>query len=593
MLTQRQINILTYLYSSSHELSSEKLANILEVSEKTIQNDTRKINSLIQSMGIITYKRNKGYQVDIHPHELDNFIQFIQTSHQESLNNRTELIILVLAFEKGHISMDRIAEKLFYSKTVISNEFEHNWRIRRIATVSTTKGIKLNQSETDIRLMLAQIIRINPQVSDIINIDFDYEDVFNKLSKKVKNLFNREKVQTDGQSFYEFVNYLFFMLYRIRLGFTEQHAPLSQVTEVPKVIEQIKQAIEAENQVKLNQYDLQGLTIKYHQLNFIKQMDKTFLSLTKDIIQENLFEFTQILRKDFNMTLNLTHEFEHLFSDYINSLYWRLQFKNYHVNFSKRDITKNSLLTTHIIRDYFSNIFNMKIPDPELAYLIPFFSKSIEKRPFNFNIVLVSNENLSFVYHWIAQLNDINYDYTISNISYCTGFEFKKENYNPMTIYLTTETDISLFNRNIIKIDPILNKSSLVWAKKQIDSKLNQYAKKHVLEELNGYNQIIQNLNHPGGGYLNTYLKSRGINDYNSKFKIIINQYSALAPAFISGDIPSTIQVIHFDKPMKDKNRDIEYLILSEYNLEDNKIHSFYELLRELMIKPFFNINNL
>lgn len=591
MLNKRQIELFTYLYSTNEEISGETLANLLEVTVKTINNDIKFINNEINTMGTINYKRNKGYKLNIIENNMKEVTNYILDSYNQSLNNRTELIMLLLAFEKEYIPMDQIAEKLYYSKTAISNEFENNWRIRRFTKVSTTKGVKLNQTENDIRLMLSQTIKINPQVAEIIELDFDSHNLLLKISQLVKIIFEEENIVVDGMSFNEFINYIFFMIYRIQLGFKNTNKIGGNELAVPNAIKKITSEIEKIYSITLNKLDIKGLITKLKQLNIVSNKQGELIAPTFNSLENQFYAFTNKIKTEFKINLEYTEDMKKHFINYMNSLYWRLKHENYHMNFFKREINKQSLLTTHILRDYFPYLFNLNIPDPELAYIISFFSNAIEKRTISFNLVLISDENQGLIQNWIAHLNDINTKYNISSIKVLRSCDFKTDFFDEKTIYLTTELKISLLNRNIIKINPIANSNKIKWVEDQINSLITQTVYRNSVKDKNHYLQSSECFEHPGGEEIDKFFKENHIYDYNKKFKIIINQYSAIYPSFTENE-KTSIQIYHFQSPMKDKNRDIEYAIVSKYNIRDLKIHSFYELLKELLMHPITRIKN-
>lgn len=154
----RYVKILEHLEGSNKEfVSGSELANLFNVTTRTIRNDVREINENYLENAIITGNTQKGYKL---VGDLTNIQQ-----NEDDYEERAFHIIKTLLSETEYISYDELAKKLYFSTQTIRKDVQKLLRIiqaenRNIEVEAIIfQGIRLKGSEVEKRLLLKKLIK--------------------------------------------------------------------------------------------------------------------------------------------------------------------------------------------------------------------------------------------------------------------------------------------------------------------------------------------------------------------------------------------------------------------------------------------------
>lgn len=154
----RYVKILEHLEGSNKEfVSGSELANLFNVTTRTIRNDVREINENYLENAIITGNTQKGYKL---VGDLTNIQQ-----DEDDYEERAFHIIKTLLSETEYISYDELAKKLYFSTQTIRKDVQKLLRIiqaenRNIEVEAIIfQGIRLKGSEVEKRLLLIKLIK--------------------------------------------------------------------------------------------------------------------------------------------------------------------------------------------------------------------------------------------------------------------------------------------------------------------------------------------------------------------------------------------------------------------------------------------------
>jgi lichenan operon transcriptional antiterminator len=131
VLNARMIGILRELMAAKTALTSEYLANVIQVTSRTIRNDMKELDALLTENGAaIRAVRGTGYELIIHDHELFRTLlkEIFQTDSPKSKGiptlpeERADYLIKRLLLSEGYVKLEDLAEELYISKSTIQND---------------------------------------------------------------------------------------------------------------------------------------------------------------------------------------------------------------------------------------------------------------------------------------------------------------------------------------------------------------------------------------------------------------------------------------------------------------------------------------
>lgn len=165
-MDQRLKDILQLFIDSGGEMTGTYLSHSLEVSSRTIRDDIKKLNALLDTHGAqIVSQRGKGYTLTVEKQELfDEFIANQLLSYQvkrpDSSTDRVKYVLNALLFQDDYLKIDDLADELFVSRTTIQSDIKKVREIlKKYALVlhsAPHKGIKLMGSELNKRFAISE-----------------------------------------------------------------------------------------------------------------------------------------------------------------------------------------------------------------------------------------------------------------------------------------------------------------------------------------------------------------------------------------------------------------------------------------------------
>lgn len=171
--TSRQRSMINAIISADGYVSGTDLANMNQVSVKTVQREMKDINSFLKSYNCeILSKRSFGYKIKYDNYDdykiLKSVIKDIDCSCVYTLEeNRVEWIIKKLAFlyadsEKESIKQDELCDELFISLSTLKNDLKvvkeilHNYDLK--LSRNGNSGVYISGDEAKFRYFLSDYI---------------------------------------------------------------------------------------------------------------------------------------------------------------------------------------------------------------------------------------------------------------------------------------------------------------------------------------------------------------------------------------------------------------------------------------------------
>ncbi|WP_375089647.1 transcription antiterminator [Peribacillus sp. RS7] len=159
-MKKRYIKLLEYLEQYGNDyVSGSELANLFNVTTRTIRNDIKEINETFLDKVIITGNTQKGYKL---VGDLSNIQQ-----NEDDYEERAFHIIKTLLSETDFITYDELAKKLYFSTQTIRKDVQRlfqiiqaeKWNIEVQAIIF--QGVRLKGSEVEKRLLLKKLVTTN------------------------------------------------------------------------------------------------------------------------------------------------------------------------------------------------------------------------------------------------------------------------------------------------------------------------------------------------------------------------------------------------------------------------------------------------
>lgn len=168
MLNARMTVIIRELMKAHTPLTSEYLANVLDVTSRTVRNDMKELESTVSDFGAsIKSIRGTGYKLFVHDDQL--FRHLLQEVTEKDNNieiptlpeERVQYIVKRLLLTE-YIKLDDLADELFISKSTLQNDLKDvKGQFRRYGITIDKRpnfGLKLNGTEFKLRLCMADYL---------------------------------------------------------------------------------------------------------------------------------------------------------------------------------------------------------------------------------------------------------------------------------------------------------------------------------------------------------------------------------------------------------------------------------------------------
>lgn len=361
------------IFKDKNYHTSNELANILGVSDKTVRNIINDMKSILK----FEIKRGVGYKLK----EISQ--DFSVITDEIPLNNleRQDYIISKLIMNK-YIKIDDLSYELFVSNRTISNDLKiikknlQNFKLKLKST--PYYGLNIKGDEINIRNYIIKFMedKLNKNIFDK-NI---FSEKFNLISKDTLNFIQKNNLQFSDIAFVNLVIAIYTMFKRIEkneyINTNINNSILSSNNE------NIRGFIEHLNKIYYPKCKMTEYEISYILLNFFSK--KTFtLNENKSIEIDNLIkESFKYIHLTYNLKITNNKELYDNLYKHLIPLTIRLRFNISFKNPILNEIKEN-MPFAYNIANYMANIICKKleceISEDEIGYLAVIFEMSIEK----------------------------------------------------------------------------------------------------------------------------------------------------------------------------------------------------------------------
>jgi lichenan operon transcriptional antiterminator len=185
VLNPRMTAILRELMKAETPLTSEYLARVLAVTSRTVRNDIKELEAIVEDFGAaIKSIRGTGYQLVIHEEQtFRKFLLGIVDQEKEKYDeiptlpeDRIRYIIKRLLLADDYCKLDDIADELYISRSTLQNDLKNVKHIFQHYGITLEKrpnfGLKVKGDEFKLRLCIFfHIFQENESDLELVNTD--------------------------------------------------------------------------------------------------------------------------------------------------------------------------------------------------------------------------------------------------------------------------------------------------------------------------------------------------------------------------------------------------------------------------------------
>ncbi|HAR0632199.1 TPA: HTH domain-containing protein [Enterococcus faecium] len=396
-LNKRQLQILVVLRNKNHWITSEELAEALGTNKKTIQTEIKNMLAIYEKKIIIQSNKRSGYFLESIESETKQQIIQEVTKHKiySSMDFRASTIVTYLLFQKGYVSMQKIADIFFLSKTAVSLQIktilrwiERNPKLE--LEVSSTKGLKIIAEENSKRIFLSlvgtetviQHARFPQQISTI------FSNTMPTVQKTLKEVLISYNYIVSGEDFIRFSRYLVLTILRRE----ELLEKTNRYTLFIPMVETLTKKLSSELPYSFSNQEKQAIENRLLELNYLMINDEKNKEIEKNL---RAFEQTIIRFLDLPVSL-LFHETEFLLT-HIKQMKTRMDAGHNTMNHFVQKIISRYPLEIYLIRRFFPIHFQLRPNLAESAYFVLYLAEALNPFRKQGEILIVSNQPISIL----------------------------------------------------------------------------------------------------------------------------------------------------------------------------------------------------
>ena len=410
VVTKRQLNLLQVFMDSNRYLTGQKLSQLLNVSSKTIRNEIKILNQLMNNFALIQSIPSHGYQISIFDDDLFNcwidkvskqWSYFIPTNPLE----RAYYILGLMLESQEFIKIDDISDILFIDRTSVSRSLKYirerlnDFDLKIVQ--KTGKGLKIEGEEFRYRLCMAEYIyhKIG-MLSTKIGEDHEFIDELRKV------IFN-DGITMPQRVFQNFIIHIQVQLNRIQrkcyILFHDNEIEKMKMEYEFLVAKDVSKVINKYFHIELSVEEQCYLAIhilgkKSNSTSAIESCINDQLKEEIDIIVEKMLNQ---VKKVFNIDFHNDMYLRKALGIHINPMENRLKFNTYSRNpliyVIKENYTLAYILSMEAWLAIYNNADYINVED-EIGYIAIHFQYALERRKRNIakkRVLLINEYNVA------------------------------------------------------------------------------------------------------------------------------------------------------------------------------------------------------
>lgn len=498
-MIQRQKKILYDIKIKKMSIST--IAERQDVTERTIRNDIKSINKLLEDYQASIVKDKEGlYKLEIidkdlfkkfEQEEMENF-----TFDYSEPENRIKYIALKFLFSENYIKLEELMEQMYISRSTIQNDMKETREILNKFNLDfITKpnyGMKIVGSENEIRNAISAILydinknSFNKTYMDSSNLFDKYNlDIIYKI---VVNNINESEIKLSDIALKNLVVHIAIAIKRISMNqYFDNHIEIdieknNEFKIAEKIVDDLEEKFKIDfpmDEVYYITMHLMGtkLIIKKNNETKISDYDKKIIELSKEIISEVNNKISFDILNDNELLSSIILHLKPAIYRYKN----KMLIKNpllASIKYNYPQAYEASFTASKVIENRLGIIFN----EDELGYIAIHFGAAIERAKLNIkpiNTLLVCTTGIGSSRLLKYKLESI-FSNQLNIVDTTEFYNINKYKDKNIDLIISTVPISSEINIPTIFIQDILGESNFEDIKNFIEKKYNNKKSKYL-----------------------------------------------------------------------------------------------------------------
>lgn len=577
-LTERQIQIITHLKNYQDWISSEKIAKLIHTNKRTVQIELKELMENVE-IEIITNKQ-LGYKLE----KLTDEMKIKLSDHvgvqkvYASMNERASSLMIFLLFQSDYVSMQRLADVFFLSKTAISLEIRtiQRWLHRRPhieLDISGYKGVKIISTEDSKRIFASLVcneLRIQsaflPQ-----NIVQKFSCLYPKIKNLLQHFLLEKRFIVSGEDFYRFGRYITFTIIRSDLGFRLDRGK-NKKYKSQDILDSLFRLIEKDIDYRFSKEDQYCMVERFLELNKLDydMSDNQDLYLKLEQFETRIANVLGIPKETINFRSDSI-------VNHVKTMLNRIKSGNNILNHFAYKTLQEFPLEAYLVRKTFPEIFEVSPNLAESSYLVLYLGETLRKYKRNVKVLLLTNHSISMIHSTHYKINEM--------LNFCPNtirteppyqFESHPETFYEYDIHLSTEQETLFRMDAFVYLPSLMSKEE----QKELAIRMQQllFKKEKLLKE-----EVLKNYFPDENKFVMEEI------DVEPNLAFLEDPINTLFP--INGDTLFVCNLFSGDKTfvtqyelkhrLKIDHRGIKRIIFAQYNDKFENIFIFFQTISE------------
>jgi lichenan operon transcriptional antiterminator len=580
-LSNRQLFILSYLLNHPQRISGEHLASQAGISVRTLQGEIQEICQILKGGIRIDASGKRGYQVsEVSPEVREMLLDQALDRHSIYMpEERVNDIYTVLLFARDYVSMETVANTLYMSKTSVYRTIENNNALRKMVTVSRTRGLLIDRPERIRRRALAKVFDKDAQNPPARELREEYIRLDRILRPVLIRVFEDHRYRVSGEALRSFRRYLIITILRSARGYALEETDYH--LQVSSLMRDIIAALREEG-IGLSASEVQDCQAHLNNLcTFIKDLPAHRTGwLTR--WEEAYSRFVETARARYGLELEMAEEDRRRFLLHVNKLCSRVMTEEHDSNYHKREINRMYPLSVHLIILIFEECFGFPVPETEISFLAMYIAIRLRKHFRRIDCMIVTAKNPSVAWpmkQWVEE----HFSRHIRSVEIMEHYRFRPEMARDDLLILTTEESVVLSCPQAILVRPfglqeeyeiidLLIQEIRAGRKEEFFSKFMARCCSGV-EEMDARGRSLYDL-----------LEDMGIAVRPGiTYEFVLDTNAYLCPRVHEGKGDNRIRIFYLPHTIFHRGTDLRYLVLSDYYTGTGEMLDFYHCIQTLL----------
>lgn len=401
-MDEKTNEILKTLLQSKTAISSNKLAEILDVSIRTIKRCIKELPETIESINLNVSADKNGYKLILSDSDKVKLLEILKNEDISLNSHQLEGSICIYILLNNKTTLEDIGEYLFYSKNTVIKKID---KLRNellefnLEIVTSQTGLEIVGEELNIRRALTHYLNLtNKNNITLIEKYLDNPNLIEQIYQLViKELINNEISFSEEQIHLILKNILVSLLrysYEIDISFIESYLAYKNYI----VVKNISNSIQKMFNLTINDNDMFYLSVLFGNTMFTEKKE---LEIRMAILYS-----IEKLEKQYNESFIENNRFISNLQKHVMFSIQRLNI-NAHLQNPLKSMIKNKYFLAYEYATYFSNelknILGIHFSDEEISYIALHFQSYLEEKKEEeiYEIIIVCENGVESIKYFV------------------------------------------------------------------------------------------------------------------------------------------------------------------------------------------------